>query len=74
MQKVCAYLDKKSTPSKQMDGHIKQVAQCSHMMSDTTVLDTTSPDSCSVCVETIKKQQKDVMKQMHDVEDKDNLD
>jgi hypothetical protein len=66
MEKVVEYLeskDKKESPG--VDKYIRQVADYSQMMVDSTVLNTMTPNSRSVYVDTLKRQRKSVLDKMN---------
>ena len=67
MQRVADYLDKKTDNGKSggsVDGHISKVTEYSRMIGDESVLDTMSPGSREVHVDTIKKKCKELIKRM----------
>ena len=49
-----------------MDGYISKVADYSQKMQDKTILDTMSPDSKEMYVQTLKKQRKEILQKMAD--------
>jgi hypothetical protein len=69
MEKVVGYIDsKKQEKSSQSDKYIRQVADYSHMMVDQSVLETKSPASKDLYVDTLKKKRKAVLQKLHEEE------
>jgi hypothetical protein len=68
MERVVDYLDAKQRREQDtqtsMDGYIRQVADYSQMMKDSSVLETMSPESKELYVTTIKQQRKSVLEKM----------
>jgi hypothetical protein len=67
MDSVRAYLQKKShIEGNTQDHNLRKIAEYSRMMTDTSVLETMSPDSKEVYLESLKKERKNVMNQLKD--------
>jgi hypothetical protein len=68
MEKVATFLQAKSQDKKEspkIDRYIRQVASYSQMMVDSSVLDTMTPNSKAVYVDTLKRQRKSVLDKMN---------
>jgi hypothetical protein len=69
LDRVVSFVESRNTGTEQrnedrMDGYIAKVADYSQKMQDITTLDTMSPDSKSMYVDTLKKQRKHLLKKM----------
>lgn len=71
LDRVCSYVDSRNSGSDDRIGsYIAKVADYSQKMQDNTTLDTMSPDSKAMYVDTLKKQRKRLLQKMQ--EDSDN--
>ena len=65
MERVASYLDAKGVRKEDtMDSYIKKVADYSQKMQDDAILDSMSPSSKGMYVETLKKQRKNLLLKM----------
>jgi hypothetical protein len=71
LDRVCSYVESRNGGSEdRIKGYIDTVADYSQKMQDNTTLDTMSPDSRAMYVDTLKKQRKLLLQKMNDDNDK----
>jgi hypothetical protein len=65
LQSVRDYLSAKNKPAESMDHYLCQVADYSQMMKNENVLDTMSPESKKVYLDSLKKQRKSILEKLN---------
>jgi hypothetical protein len=64
LDRVCSFVESRNVEEDVVDGYISKVADYSQKMQDSTTLETMSPDSKEMYVESLKKQRKHLLRKI----------